>query len=110
MDDKVWEHPKEWRPERFLDENNDSVDLYKMMAFGGGKRFSKLLVFGWLIYRARSKLADLFIDSMFRASVVSVTQWCNPGWQKCSPSGTVVTENEEAYPHGASRVPPNLTR
>ncbi|KAK2976781.1 hypothetical protein RJ640_027617 [Escallonia rubra] len=38
MDDKVWEHPKEWRPERFLDENNDSVDLYKMMAFGGGKR------------------------------------------------------------------------
>ncbi|KAK3006394.1 hypothetical protein RJ639_015478 [Escallonia herrerae] len=36
--DKVWEHPKEWRPERFLDENNDSVDLYKMMAFGGGKR------------------------------------------------------------------------
>ncbi|KAK3012139.1 hypothetical protein RJ639_011763 [Escallonia herrerae] len=21
MDDKVWEHPKEWRPERFLDEN-----------------------------------------------------------------------------------------
>ncbi|KAK3003027.1 hypothetical protein RJ639_019437 [Escallonia herrerae] len=36
--DKVWEHPKEWRPERFLDKNNDSVDLYKMMAFGGGKR------------------------------------------------------------------------
>ncbi|KAK2988575.1 hypothetical protein RJ640_001509 [Escallonia rubra] len=38
MDDKVWEHPEEWRPERFLDENNDSVDLYKMTAFGGGKR------------------------------------------------------------------------
>ncbi|KAK2970312.1 hypothetical protein RJ640_017043 [Escallonia rubra] len=38
MDDKVWEHPEEWRPKRFLDENNDSVDLYKMTAFGGGKR------------------------------------------------------------------------
>ncbi|KAK3029867.1 hypothetical protein RJ639_038664 [Escallonia herrerae] len=37
MDDKVWEHPKEWRREGFLDENNDSVDLYKMMTFGGGK-------------------------------------------------------------------------
>ncbi|KAK2977550.1 hypothetical protein RJ640_018192 [Escallonia rubra] len=31
-------HPEEWRLERFLDENNDSVDLYKMMAFGGRKR------------------------------------------------------------------------
>ncbi|KAK2974035.1 hypothetical protein RJ640_006227 [Escallonia rubra] len=38
MDDKVWEHPKEWRPERFLDENKDSVDLYKMTTFENGKR------------------------------------------------------------------------
>ncbi|KAK3043615.1 hypothetical protein RJ639_001677 [Escallonia herrerae] len=38
MDYMVWEHPEEWRPERFLDENNNSVDLYKMMTFGGGKR------------------------------------------------------------------------
>ncbi|KAK2971695.1 hypothetical protein RJ640_007733 [Escallonia rubra] len=37
-DDKVWEHPKKWRPERFLNENNDSVNLYKIMAFQGGKR------------------------------------------------------------------------
>ncbi|KAK2989356.1 hypothetical protein RJ640_003038 [Escallonia rubra] len=34
MDDKVWEHPEEWTPKRFLDENNDIVDLYKKMAFG----------------------------------------------------------------------------
>ncbi|KAK3031647.1 hypothetical protein RJ639_035015 [Escallonia herrerae] len=38
IDDKVCEHPKEWRPERFLDENKDSVDPYKMTAFGRGKR------------------------------------------------------------------------
>ncbi|KAK3030144.1 hypothetical protein RJ639_037665 [Escallonia herrerae] len=38
LDDKVWEHPEEWRPKRFLNKNNDSMDLYKMMAFGGGKR------------------------------------------------------------------------
>ncbi|KAK3020093.1 hypothetical protein RJ639_003717 [Escallonia herrerae] len=38
IDDKVCEHPKEWRPERFLDENKDSVDPYKMTTFGGGKR------------------------------------------------------------------------
>ncbi|KAK3016199.1 hypothetical protein RJ639_006032 [Escallonia herrerae] len=40
IDDKVCEHPKEWRPERFLDENKDSVDPYKMTAFGRGKRVS----------------------------------------------------------------------
>ncbi|KAK3042418.1 hypothetical protein RJ639_000142 [Escallonia herrerae] len=39
IDDKVCEHPKDWRPEKFLDENKDSVDPYKMMAFGGGKRY-----------------------------------------------------------------------
>ncbi|KAK2999355.1 LOW QUALITY PROTEIN: hypothetical protein RJ639_022758 [Escallonia herrerae] len=38
MGGKVCEHPEEWRPERFLDKNNDNVDLYKMMAFGGGNR------------------------------------------------------------------------
>ncbi|KAK2999894.1 hypothetical protein RJ639_023315 [Escallonia herrerae] len=38
IDDKVCEHHKDWRPERFLDENKDSVDPYKMTAFGGGKR------------------------------------------------------------------------
>ncbi|KAM7521060.1 hypothetical protein LguiB_020022 [Lonicera macranthoides] len=38
MDQKVWANPEEWRPERFLDEGNDSVELHKTMAFGGGKR------------------------------------------------------------------------
>ncbi|KAK2965035.1 hypothetical protein RJ639_029550, partial [Escallonia herrerae] len=38
MENKVWEHPEEWRPERFLHENNDTVDLFKTMSFGGGKR------------------------------------------------------------------------
>ncbi|KAK2992337.1 hypothetical protein RJ640_020330 [Escallonia rubra] len=38
MEKEVWENPEEWNPERFLSENNDPVDLYKTMAFGGGKR------------------------------------------------------------------------
>lgn len=37
MDKKVWENPEEWNPERFLSEK-ESMDLYKTMAFGGGKR------------------------------------------------------------------------
>ncbi|KAK3031483.1 hypothetical protein RJ639_035518 [Escallonia herrerae] len=40
MDNKVWEHPEEWRLERFPDENNNSVDLYKMTTFGRGKRLA----------------------------------------------------------------------
>ncbi|KAK2977171.1 hypothetical protein RJ640_000422 [Escallonia rubra] len=44
MEEKVWEHPEEWRPERFLDENNNSVDLYKMTTFGGGKREVKVFI------------------------------------------------------------------
>ena len=38
MDEKHWEHPEEWNPERFLDETKDHMDLHKTMAFGGGKR------------------------------------------------------------------------
>lgn len=38
MDSDKWENPQEWIPERFLDEKYDSSDLYKTMAFGGGKR------------------------------------------------------------------------
>ncbi|KAK3025215.1 hypothetical protein RJ639_044563 [Escallonia herrerae] len=34
MEKEVWENPEEWNPERFL----YPVDLYKTMAFGGGKR------------------------------------------------------------------------
>ncbi|KAK9271082.1 hypothetical protein L1049_026671 [Liquidambar formosana] len=37
-DKKQWEKPEEWMPERFLDEKYDPMDLYKTMAFGGGKR------------------------------------------------------------------------
>lgn len=38
MDKKQWENPEEWKPERFLDGQNDPADLYKTMAFGAGKR------------------------------------------------------------------------
>ncbi|KAL3840358.1 hypothetical protein ACJIZ3_024949 [Penstemon smallii] len=38
QDEKAWESPEEWMPERFLNEKNDSMDLHKTMAFGGGKR------------------------------------------------------------------------
>ncbi|KAK4276640.1 hypothetical protein QN277_014766 [Acacia crassicarpa] len=38
MDKNKWEDPFEWKPERFLDEKYDNADLYKTMAFGGGKR------------------------------------------------------------------------
>ncbi|KAF8410588.1 hypothetical protein HHK36_003120 [Tetracentron sinense] len=38
MDKKQWDDPEEWKPERFLDSKYDPMDLYKTMAFGGGKR------------------------------------------------------------------------
>ncbi|KAI3922076.1 hypothetical protein MKX01_005765 [Papaver californicum] len=38
MDKKQWDSPEEWKPERFLDNKYDPMDLYKTMAFGGGKR------------------------------------------------------------------------
>lgn len=38
MDEKLWKNPEEWEPERFLDKKYDPNDLYKTMAFGGGKR------------------------------------------------------------------------
>ncbi|XP_022139822.1 ent-kaurene oxidase, chloroplastic [Momordica charantia] len=38
MDKEHWESPEEWKPERFLDEKYDPMDLHKTMAFGGGKR------------------------------------------------------------------------
>ncbi|KAM7518291.1 hypothetical protein LguiB_017253 [Lonicera macranthoides] len=38
MDKRVWEDPEEWKPERFLKKENDTMDLNKTMAFGGGKR------------------------------------------------------------------------
>lgn len=38
MDSNLWENPDQWIPERFLDEKYAQADLYKTMAFGGGKR------------------------------------------------------------------------
>ncbi|KAK6160771.1 hypothetical protein DH2020_004152 [Rehmannia glutinosa] len=38
MDRKVWDSPEEWKPERFLKGKDDTTELHKTMAFGGGKR------------------------------------------------------------------------
>ncbi|KAF7138731.1 hypothetical protein RHSIM_Rhsim07G0233900 [Rhododendron simsii] len=40
MNEKQWERPDEWNPDRFLDGKKEYVpnDLYKTMAFGAGKR------------------------------------------------------------------------
>uniref|UniRef100_A0A0E0LCT6 Ent-kaurene oxidase n=1 Tax=Oryza punctata TaxID=4537 RepID=A0A0E0LCT6_ORYPU len=38
MDEKAWESPGEWSPERFLGEGFDVADRYKTMAFGAGRR------------------------------------------------------------------------
>ncbi|XP_071693614.1 ent-kaurene oxidase-like [Rutidosis leptorrhynchoides] len=37
MDEKVWENPEEWNPERFMT-GYDTNDFQKTMAFGAGKR------------------------------------------------------------------------
>ena len=38
MNKKDWDEPDEWKPERFLSSKYDQMDMYKTMAFGGGKR------------------------------------------------------------------------
>ncbi|XP_047083285.1 ent-kaurene oxidase 2-like [Lolium rigidum] len=38
MNKNDWEDPEAWRPERFLDGRFDEADLFKTMAFGGGRR------------------------------------------------------------------------
>ncbi|CAN1194296.1 Ent-kaurene oxidase [Linum perenne] len=38
MDEKQWEKPEEWSPERFLSGGSDPMELHKTMAFGSGKR------------------------------------------------------------------------
>nr|ALI30657.1 ent-kaurene oxidase [Scoparia dulcis] len=38
MDKKQWENPEDWKPERFIDDKYDLMDLHKTMAFGAGKR------------------------------------------------------------------------
>ncbi|CAN6441731.1 unnamed protein product [Victoria cruziana] len=37
-DKNEWEHPDEWKPERFLAEKYETMDLHKTMAFGAGRR------------------------------------------------------------------------
>ncbi|KAM7518290.1 hypothetical protein LguiB_017252 [Lonicera macranthoides] len=67
MDNKVWEDPDEWKPERFLEKKNDAMDLHKTMAFGGGKRvcagaleafFVSCVTIGRLIQEFEWKLRD----------------------------------------------------
>ncbi|KAG8377680.1 hypothetical protein BUALT_Bualt08G0058000 [Buddleja alternifolia] len=38
MDRNIWDSPKEWKPERFLNRKDDTLELHKTMSFGGGKR------------------------------------------------------------------------
>lgn len=36
-DPSIWDDPAEFRPSRFLDENNNVLKDTKLFAFGGGK-------------------------------------------------------------------------
>ncbi|XP_020591971.1 ent-kaurene oxidase 2-like [Phalaenopsis equestris] len=38
MNEKDWKEPKEWRPERFLSDEYEQMDMYKTMSFACGKR------------------------------------------------------------------------
>ncbi|PKU73755.1 Ent-kaurene oxidase, chloroplastic [Dendrobium catenatum] len=38
MHKKDWEEPESWKPERFLSDKYELMDMHKTMAFGGGKR------------------------------------------------------------------------
>ncbi|EYU45074.1 hypothetical protein ABFS82_03G050900 [Erythranthe guttata] len=38
MDKNMWDSPEEWKPERFLGRKDETMELHKTMAFGGGKR------------------------------------------------------------------------
>ncbi|KAL5728615.1 hypothetical protein ACHQM5_001681 [Ranunculus cassubicifolius] len=38
MDKNQWDEPDKWKPERFAGDKYESTDMYKTMAFGGGKR------------------------------------------------------------------------
>ncbi|XP_068652714.1 ent-kaurene oxidase 2-like [Aristolochia californica] len=38
MDKKQWEDPEKWKPERFLNEDFELMDIHRSMAFGAGKR------------------------------------------------------------------------
>lgn len=38
MNPKIWEEPNEFRPERFLDSENNIINANKIMPFGFGKK------------------------------------------------------------------------
>ncbi|XP_020591741.1 ent-kaurene oxidase 2 isoform X2 [Phalaenopsis equestris] len=38
MDKCDWEEPEAWKPERFMSDKYEQLDMHKTMAFGGGKR------------------------------------------------------------------------
>ncbi|KAL5200519.1 hypothetical protein ABZP36_021722 [Zizania latifolia] len=38
MDEKDWDSPEEWAPERFLDGRFEAANMHKTMAFGAGRR------------------------------------------------------------------------
>ncbi|KAF6143398.1 hypothetical protein GIB67_029567 [Kingdonia uniflora] len=63
MDKKQWDVPEEWNPERFLDDKYDRMDLYKTMAFGGGKRV------------CAGSLQALLISCMSIGALVQNFQW-----------------------------------
>ncbi|KAG0488819.1 hypothetical protein HPP92_007630 [Vanilla planifolia] len=41
MNKTDWEEPEEWKPERFLSDKYEQLDMYKTMSFGGGKRMCR---------------------------------------------------------------------
>lgn len=38
MNKKDWEEPEYWKPQRFLSDKYEQIDMHKTMTFGGGKR------------------------------------------------------------------------
>ncbi|KAL9260071.1 Ent-kaurene oxidase, chloroplastic-like protein [Drosera capensis] len=66
-DNTWWKNPKEWNPERFLNDKIGAQDIYRTMAFGAGKRtcagslqamLISCLSIGRLVQEFEWKLAD----------------------------------------------------
>ncbi|WOH05971.1 hypothetical protein DCAR_0625394 [Daucus carota subsp. sativus] len=79
-DKNVWENPEEWNPERFMEENSDTMELHKSMAFGAGKRvcvgaleamtISRLTI-GRLIQEFEWRLKDGQVDDVDTVGLTS---------------------------------------
>lgn len=65
MDQKHWKDPEEFRPERFLDENNQITNVERFVAFGQGRR----RCLGENL--ARSCLFTFFVGIMQRFEIVN---------------------------------------